>query len=150
MLLLKEIAMGRQVLLIAMVLVLAGCRANNVGSVREQPRAEISFAATAAYPRDAQTTEEFQITAVDDPRRRELILYNPTDRSIPASTVWVNQNFVHRVAGIGPRSSVTIDYRNLLEAGEGVQDLRRAGHEIHRVDLETPQGLVAVQGPARR
>ena len=130
-------------------MVLAGCATGEVSRVRDQPRAEISYAATATYPGEPETSEDLILTAVDDPRRRELTLYNPTDRSVPAGTVWINGHFLHRIHGIGPRGGTTIDYRNFLEAGDGVMDFRRVQQSVQRVDYETSEGLFTVQGPAR-
>ena len=64
-------------------------------------------------------------------------------RALVASP-WMDHDF------IGPRSSQKVDFGQLLQAGEGVQSLKTLGQAVTKVELQTGQGLMSVEGPARR
>ena len=131
---------------------LAGCQTGEVSRVGSQPRQEITFAATAEYPGEAQlaSSSDLQVAAVDNTSMDRLELLNLTDNSIPASTLWVNGSFVKRIPTIPPRGTLIVKYGELLEAGRGTQDLKSVGQSARKVELQTQQGLVAVQGPSKR
>jgi hypothetical protein len=139
-----------RLLALLVVALLAGCTTDKLGRVGEEPRAAITYAATASYPGSPQPSDRISAAAVDDRGARELVIYNMSDTAVPRATVWVNGAFLHRVPGIAPRRSVEISYRELLEAGQGVRDLRTARQAVRRVELETSDGLFTVQGPALR
>ena len=130
---------------------IAGCETSEIARVGEEPRAEIGYAATASYPGEPMAaTKDFQVAALDNPDAHELELLNLTDNSIPASSVWVNGAFVKRIASIPPRGTLKVKYSELLEAGRSVNDLQSVGQIARKVEIQTPQGLMAVQGPSNR
>jgi hypothetical protein len=128
----------------------AGCSTNEVSRVGETPRAEIAYAATASYPGDPRTSEDINLTAVDDPDARELVLYNVTDNAIGPATVWVNGAFIKRIDGIAPRGSIRIKHGELLQTGPGTTDLRALDQAARKVEIQTKDGLFTVQGPSRK
>ena len=94
--------------------------------------------------------KDVQVAAIDDPKDHELELLNLTDNSIPASTLWVNGAFVKRIPALAPRGTLKVKYSELLEAGRGTNDLKSVGQAARKIELQTAQGLMAVQGPSRR
>ena len=130
----------------------AGCETSTLSRVGEEPREAITFAATAEYPGEAQlvNSSDFQIAAIDNPDANELELLNLTDNSIPASTLWVNGAFLKRIPSIAPRGTLKVKYGELLEAGPSTNDFKSVGQTARKVELQTPQGLMAVQGPSKR
>ncbi|MEO6434307.1 MAG: hypothetical protein ABIP55_00900 [Tepidisphaeraceae bacterium] len=139
----------------AWVIVLAaggfvGCSTNEVARVGSEPRAEISYAATARYPGDARMSDAVKLTAVTDPDAKKLVIYNVTDNSIGPATVWVNGAFVHRIDGIAPRGAVEINYGELLQTGPGTADLKSLDQPARKVEIQTRDGLFTVQGPSQK
>jgi hypothetical protein len=132
--------------LLGMAAVAGGC-----GHSELETRQRASIAATAKYPADTQPTASlFSVAAVDDAGRGELQLLNLSDAAVPQSTVWVNGRFVSRIETIPARGIVAVRYVHLIEAGQAVSDLAREKQAVTKVELQTPQALVKVLGPARR
>lgn len=142
--------MYRHVIAAALVASVFGCSTNEVARVGREPRAEINYAATAKYPGEARTSDAIQLTAVNDPDADELMIYNVTDNAIGPSTIWVNGAFVHRIEGIAPRGSVTINHAELLQAGPGTADLDALDQNPRKVEIQTRDGLFTVQGPSQK
>jgi hypothetical protein len=111
------------------------------------PREQITFAATARYPGNAQSSDQVQAAALDDPNDQQFTIYNLSNRPIPQATVWVNGSFVRQVDGIGPKGHVTLAYGDLIQAGPGTSDLKQSNQAVGRVDLQTSAGLFKVEGP---
>ena len=129
---------------------LAGCGTSDVGKVGQEPREAITYAATAKYPGDAQKSDRVQVTAINDDGAHETVLYNLSNRSVPDSTVWVNGAFVTKIDMIPPKGSVTVKHSELLESGPGTGDVKRLDQPVTRVELQTPDGLFTVSGPAQK
>ena len=129
---------------------LAGCATQDVGRVGQEPREAIGYAATAEYPGNARKSDRVQVTAVNDDGAHEMILYNLSNQSVPASSVWVNGAFVTKIDTIPPKGSVTVKHSELLEAGPGTGDVKRLDQPVTRVELQTPDGLFAAGGPAQK
>lgn len=129
---------------------LPGCAVEELAQVGEEPRAAISYAATATYPGHAVKSPRMELVAFDHPDRNVLEVHNLMSRSVPASSVWVNENFVARVGPIPPRGFVAVKYSDLLESGPGVSDLDRLDAKVAKVELHTDEGLFTVMGPATK
>jgi len=146
--------MKRRVLIVAVAsctfAAVVGCRTSDVAQVGPEPRAEISYAATAKYPGAARESDEVKLTAVTDPENDDLTIFNVTDNAIGPATIWVNGAFVHRVSGIAPRASVKIKHAELLQAGAGTADLKRLEQPVRKVEIQTKDGLFTVQGPSQK
>ena len=129
-----------------------GCETSQIARVGDEPREAITYAATAKYPGEAQLSRssDIKVAAIDNPNMDQLELLNLTDNSIPASTLWVNGAFVRRIPTIPPRGTLVVKYAELLEAGRGTQDLKSVNQQARKVELQTQQGLIAVQGPSKR
>ena len=140
----------RSILPIFAAALLVGCETQSVSRVGEEPRAAISYAATARYPGEDRALEDGRIAAVDDPKEKRLHLLNVSDTSIPPATVWVNGLFLKRIDSIPPRATITIEHDDLLESGPGVRDLASLDQPVTRVEIETHEGLFRVKGPARQ
>ena len=138
------------ILLILPAALILGCSTSEVSRVGQAPRAEITYAATAKYPGGAKTSDNFRLTAIDDPDGKKLEIYNVTDTAIGPATVWVNGAFVHRIDGIAPRGSIAIQHAELLQAGPGTSDLAKLDQTARKVEIETRDGLFTVQGPSRK
>ena len=129
----------------------AGCETQNPSNVAPQARHDITFAATARYPGNAiSAPDRVQATAVVNDKMDRLEIYNPSDRAIPPSTVWVNGLFVHQLGPIPPKGMATIDKDALLQAGPSAMSLTDSKQAIAKVELQTGDGLYTVQGPAMK
>lgn len=126
-----------------------GCEAQNVAQVGQAPREAISYAATAKYPGNAKTSPDVHAAAVDNSGNDTLTIYNVGDNTIPASTLWVNGQYVRQIPAIPARASATVGYGELIQAGPGVQTLHQLNQPVTKVELQTSNGLYTVEGPAR-
>ena len=135
----------------AIVAGVAGCETQNPSNVAPQARHDITFAATARYPGNAITApDRVQATAVVNDKMDRLEIYNPSDRAIPPSTLWVNGLFVHQLATIPPKGMAAVDKDALLQAGPTATSLTDSKQMITKVELQTSDGLYTVQGPAMK
>jgi hypothetical protein len=128
----------------------AGCQTENIGQVGERPREAITFAARAKYPGNAQESPKVRAVALTDPDTQELTVYNVGDTAIPATAVWVNGAFVRQIAPISPKSHATMKWVELLEAGPSAKSLSELDRTVQKVELQTSDGIYAVQGPVVR
>ena len=130
--------------------VVAGCAASRVSSVEPETRENIGYAATAHYPGyPQQRTDKVHASAAVDQEDEEIQIFNLSDNAIPTPTIWVNGVFVRRLPTIGPRSSATVTFPGLLQAGQPEMDFKRSGQSVSKVEIQTADGLFAVQGPSR-
>ena len=136
----------RAYLSIVMLAALAGGCGNKAVATREQA----THAALSTYPGSPQQSDEIQLAAIDDPKRKKIQIVNLTDRTIPTPSLWVNQTFVHKARTIEPRGQITVEYEDLLEQGSGVRDLDMANVPVKTVEVQTSGGLYTVQGPSRK
>ena len=134
------------VLGLAAVVAAAGCSTSEM-AVRE----DVTRAALSEYPGQARPSDRLKLAAVDDPGRQTLEISNLSDTAVTTAKVWVNSRYVQAVPAIPARSTVTIGYADLLEAGRGTMDLARVDKpQIAKVEVQTADGLFTVDGPARR
>lgn len=122
-----------------------GCATNEM-----ETRREVAQAVLSRYPGNSRAPETFRLAAADNPGNGTVELLNLSDTAVPAGKVWVNGRFVGSVPVIEPRTTVVVNYSDLLEAGPNVMDLKRAESQVVKVEYETAQGLFAVDGPSRR
>lgn len=129
----------------------AGCETQEIGRVGTSPREQIAYAATATYPSEtAEPSDRLNVAAIDDASGRKLTIMNLSDNTIPPSTAWVNGGFVYQLPTIPPRGMHEINYGELLMAGPNPGDLRQTGQSVRKVELQTQDGLFAVQGPSKK
>jgi hypothetical protein len=128
----------------------AGCAAQDVGLVGEQPREAITYAARAKYPGAAQQSDRYKSVAIVNPDRKILDVYNLSTQTIPATAIWVNGAFVKQIAPIAPKGHVSTKYVELLEAGPGARSFSQIETPVQKVELQTNDGNYAVQGPVNR
>lgn len=130
-----------------------GCATQDMSEVGRQPRQAIAYAATAKYPGSAQQSDQAKAVAYDMPDRGELEVHNLGDHTILFPAIWVNGAFVSKLnTSIPPKSHATVRYSELLEAGSGLHDLTKVGKDapIEKVELQTSDGLYAVEGPVHK
>jgi hypothetical protein len=129
---------------------LMGCATSELSQVGDQPRAAIKYAALTDYPKAMQASHDLDLGAISDPDAKVLRVYNFTDQTIPASTLWVNETFLSQVEAIPARGHVTVKYSQLLEKGENINDFSKVTVPITKVELQTDRALLAVKGPAAK
>lgn len=142
--------MNRQIWALALLIGSAGCATQDVAMIGNEPREAISAAATASYPKGAQATSTVKLVAFNYAEKKVLEIHNLSDHSVPASTVWVNEAFLTPIASIPPKSYATVKYTDLLEAGHAVNDMTKGKSTITKVELQGPDGLMSVEGPAEK
>ena len=141
--------LARLALIVVSLVLISGCVANKPSQVDPQARAAIGEAATANYPtRMGPAGTAAPAAAVDYPRQKELEIYNLGDSDIVDARIWVNGAYVRRVGTIPPRGSVMVLHANLLKAGQASEDFTMVRQPVTKVEIETPQGLYPVSGPA--
>jgi hypothetical protein len=133
------------VLLVATLVLVTGC-----AQQRQDVRRQATAAALASYPGNPQKSERVQVAAVDYRKDGRIELFNLGDNPVTSPTVWVNKTYVSKAATIPPRGSVSVRYAELIQQGEGVQDLTTTKQPVTTVELETADGLYSALGPARK
>jgi hypothetical protein len=129
---------------------IAGCHTQDIGQVGERPREAITFAARAKYPGPGQESPKVKAVALTDPDTKELSIYNVGDTAIPSTAIWVNGAFVRQIGPISPKSHVSVKWVELLEAGPSAKSLSELERTVQKVELQTSDGMFAVQGPVVR
>jgi hypothetical protein len=133
------------------VMVLAGgaCTTRNVAQVDPEAREAIGYAATARYTEGGvQRSDRAQVAAVDYPKLKELEILNLRETALTSPTLWVNGAYVRRLPTIAPKGAAKVKYGALLQAGQPGVDFAAADQPVTKVELQTDQGMVTVQGPA--
>jgi hypothetical protein len=130
------------------VVVAAGAIASGCAEQRMEARRDVKIAALAKYPGSAKKSDS--VVAVDYPGQKKLELLNTGNTPIPSPIVWVNQTFLYRADTIPARGSVTVKYVELIEQGQGVQDLAANGGPANVVEVQTSDGLWTCLGPVRK
>ena len=128
----------------------AGCAAQDVGLVGEQPREAITYAARAKYPGAAQDSDRYKSVAIVNPDKEVLDVYNLGAQTIPATALWVNGAFVKQIAPIAPKGHITARFVEILESGPGARSFSQMETPVQKVELQTNDGNYAAQGPVNR
>ena len=90
----------------------------------------------------------YRLAVVDRRGDKQIEILNLSDTAVPASTLWVNGLFVHRLQAIPPRGTVKVKYSNLLESGRPTGDLKQLDQNARKVELQIGDRLHRVEGPA--
>ena len=90
----------------------------------------------------------YRLAAVDDRGDREIEVLNLSDMAIPASAVWVNGLFVHRIPAIAQRGSAKVKYDELLQAGRPTNDLKQLNQPVRKIEVQIDNRLHPVDGPS--
>jgi hypothetical protein len=123
----------------------AGC-----AQQRQEARRDATVAALAKYPGSPQKSDRVQVAAVDYRGDKRIELLNVGDAPIESPTVWVNKTFVNKAPTIPTRGSVVVKYVDLIQQGQGVQDLATMNQPVTTVEIQTADGLYSAMGPARK
>ena len=151
--------MSRQAAAVILMAVLFGCAGgsrNRAGSASSSgtvtPPAEAmsdtqlaAHAGNAKFP-TARPQDDRRIAAIVSRDRRTIKLYNFDTSPIRAVNVWVNGSYVQPITGVSGQSKAIIRTDKLYN-GLGNTFASR-GEEVARVQLETPDGVFNVMGPA--
>lgn len=97
-----------------------------------------------------QASHDLNLGAINDRDAKVLRVYNFSDQTIPASTLWVNGAFLSQIEPIPPKGHVTLKYSQLLEQGVNINDFSNVQAPITKVELQNDRGLFAVEGPAAK
>ena len=104
-----------------------------------------AHAGNAEFP-SGRARDDRRIAAIVTRDRKVLKLYNFENTPLPTTNVWVNGAYVQPLRAV-PANSKTPIQTNKLFNKQGHRFSERS-EEINRVQLETPDGLVNVMGPA--
>jgi len=124
---------------------IAGCAQH-----REEVRRDATVAALAKYPGNVQKSDRVQVAAVDYREDKRLELLNLGDGPVESPMIWVNKTYVNKAPTIPTRGSVVIKYVDLIQQGQGVQDLATTNQPVQMVEIQTAEGLYSAMGPARK
>jgi hypothetical protein len=125
--------------------VVAGC-----AQQRQEVRRDATVAALAKYPGSPQKSDRVQVAAVDYRGDKRIELLNVGDSPVESPMVWVNKTFVNKAPTIPTRGSVVVKYADLIQQGQGVQDLATINQPVTTVEIQTGEGLYSAMGPARK
>lgn len=142
--------MHRSLIATGLLCLAAGCSTQDIGQVGQVPRQEITYAATAKYPGNPQTSGPLHAVVLDSPGAKELSVYNISSNALPQSALWVNGSFVHAINSIPPKGHLTIAYNRFLQAGPGTADLSQVDQAVTEVDAQTSGGLYKLEGPTQK
>jgi hypothetical protein len=123
----------------------AGCAQH-----REEVRRDATVAALAKYPGTVQKSDRVQVAAVDYRGDKRIELLNVGDSPVESPTVWVNKTYVNKAPTIPTRGSIVIRYVDLIQQGQGVQDLATTNQPVTSIEIQTGDGLYSAMGPARK
>jgi len=104
-----------------------------------------AHAGNAKFPK-TQPSGDRRLAAIVSRDRKTIKIYNFEGAPIRAVNVWVNGSYVQPITGIPGQSKAVIRTDKLFN-GLGNTFASR-GEEVSRVQLETPDGLYNVMGPA--
>ena len=152
--------MRRQAVAVLLMAVVFGCAGGgrnrsastrNVTPTMDAPALAMSDTQLAAHAGDAEfpsarATDGRRIAAIVTNDRRTIKLYNFENDAVRAVNVWVNGAYVQPLRAIPPHSKALIRTDKLFN--KLGQRFSERGEEVTRVQLETPDGLYNVMGPA--
>lgn len=152
--------MRRQAVAVLLMAVLFGCAgggrnrsasSRNVTPTLDPPAQAMSDTQLAAHAGDAEfpsdrASEGRRVAAIVTPDRRTIKLYNFENEPIRAVNVWVNGAYVQPLRALPAHSKAPIRADKLFN--KLGQRFSERGEEVTRVQLETPEGLFNVMGPA--
>src|SRR5438045_3395222 len=104
-----------------------------------------AHAGKAEFPKQA-ASDDRRVAAIVTADRRTIKLYNFENSPINAVNVWVNQAYVQPLRTLPAHSKSPIRTDKLFN--KGGQRFSERGEGVNSVQLETPEGLFGVMGPA--
>ena len=132
------------------VAVLAGCESSSSSRSRYNPKQKdtnlAAYAATVQYPSGVSPLRGQPVTSTINKTTGNITIRNFTDKTIVEPRLWVNGVYVLRLRSIGPQSVISIS-RNDLYNSSGQSLASQPIDTINKLDLETEQNLIEVQGP---
>ena len=104
-----------------------------------------AHAGNAEFPNE-RPRDDRRIAAIVTADRRVIKLYNFENTPLQATNVWVNGAYVQPLRAVPANSKTPIQTNKLFnKQGHRFSERRE---EVNRVQLETPDGLYEVMGPA--
>ncbi len=105
-----------------------------------------AYAANSNYPSDRQALRDQAVTATIAKQSGAITIRNFTDKTMQEPRLWVNGVYVLRLRTVGPQSVITVNRNDMYNsAGESLGKVPI--DTINRLELETEQNLIEVQGP---
>jgi len=144
--------MIRHGLIVLAAIALAGCSTSaenpsTASHTTQQPPTQLAaYAASVQYPSDLTASKDLRVAAILNNDSGTIKIYNFSNQALRDVRVWVNNSFVYRLDTLAPNSSVTI-HRDQLYDATG-RTLANVQATVRTVQLQTPEGLFDVQGPA--
>lgn len=126
---------------------LVGCE-SSMGSTANKGVSSTVLAATAGgaqYPQNMQPTTDVPLVALDRRDGSSITLINPTDQPMTDLKIWVNGSFVQPLDTLPARSMVTLKRGDFYNSNGSA--LSQAKVTIDRIDVQTGNRLIRVQGP---
>lgn len=105
-----------------------------------------AYAASAQYPKDKTPLMGQPVTATINKNNGKITIRNFTDKTMFEPRLWVNSVYVLRLRTVGPQSVITVDRKDIFNSS-GTSLATEPVDAINKVELETEQNLIQVQGP---
>jgi len=144
--------MIRQGMIVLSALVLAGCTTSGERNPptatrsQQEPTQLAAYAASVQFPSDVTASKDLRVAAVLNNDNGTIKIYNFSNQTLRDVRVWINHSFVFRLNTLVPNSSVII-HRDQLYDATG-RTLASVQSTVRSIQLQTPEGLYDVQGPA--
>ena len=104
-----------------------------------------AYAGHAKFP-ETQPGNQWKVAAIVTPDRRTIKIYNFEGNALRSVNLWVNGAYVQPFQGVPAQGRAVVRTDKLFNAfGD---PLSKTGEEVSRVQLETPDGMYNVLGPA--
>ncbi|MGE5611007.1 MAG: hypothetical protein ACM359_17285 [Bacillota bacterium] len=126
---------------------LVGCE-SSMGPTANKGTSSTVLAASAGgaqYPQNMQPTTDVPLVALDRRGGGSITLINPTDQPMSDMKVWINGTYMQPLDNLPARSMVTLRQSDFYNNSGSSLDQAKA--TIDRVDVQTGNKLIRVQGP---
>ncbi len=137
---------------IAAATMLVGCEAGvgfqpEMSSSRQETAQLAAYAATTDYPTNTKATwnDNWHVGAMT--KGSDIRLVNYTDHPVSNANVWVNGTYVHNVATIPARGSVTVSASDFFDKNGHVMSTDSTPLNATKIELQSGNSLYSVMGP---
>jgi len=124
-----------------------GCASNGPSSrAKETPTGLAAYAGGVEFPTKFKPYLEPTLTATVNMRSGMITLRNFGNAGVSEPRIWINGIFVYRVPALNAQTTLRLSKQNFYDSsGRSLKDLPTSA--IKKIQLETAQGLMDVQGP---
>jgi hypothetical protein len=139
--------MKATILGLSIALAAAGCQSGGNSYNPKTSAPELAaYAASVTYPSNSTPMTDTSITSTVDRRSGAITIRNYTNKTIVEPRLWVNRMFVLRLPTISAQSTIKISKDDLYDSA-GRSMASQPTESIKRIELQTEQNLIDVQGP---